>query len=155
MMLFGDVTKDAAVIAACSGFVAAALAAINLALSIRRERPSLAVFLRSFSRGPHGLEDYLEVVATNVGHRPVTVVNMGLRMRATANRGRSWRVDDGAASPGLPAILNDGEIVSMTWLLDELGQRFAEGEVEIIACFAQDGRGGEQVRDLPEPLNRG
>ena len=126
-------------IAAATGVLASALAGISLALSIRRERPTLSVFLREFFRGPQGVEHYVELVAANVGHRPVTVVSIGLRMQATAELERSWKVDDGHTRPALPAILNDGETVSMSWLVDELGYRFANGETQIIACSAQDG----------------
>ena len=82
----------------------------------------------------------------------MTVVSLGLHMGAKDDLERSWKVDDGEARPELPTILNDGETMAMTWIDGELGCRVANGEVQIIGCFAQDGRGNQQLRTLPTPL---
>jgi hypothetical protein len=79
---------------------------------------------------------------------------MGLRMQARSDDSRSWRVDDGKSHPSLPATLSDGQTVAMVWMRQELGQEFWEGKDVIVACFAQDGRGKEVVRTLPEPLGQ-
>ena len=144
-MVFGDVTAIAAVAAALTGLVAAVVGGINLAFSLRRERPALAVFIREWAADRRGDERYFDVVASNVGHRPVTVVSIGLWLAADDRR---WRIDDGTAKPELPAKLEDGETVVMTWLREELGQEHHSGEASIAGCFAVDGRGRE-VRGSP------
>lgn len=116
---------------------------------------ALSVFVRQWTAGPHGQERYVEVVASNISGAPLTVVSMGLRMESTANRGRPWRVDDGAAKPKLPTLLRHGETVAMTWMLEELGAAFYNGQEVTVGCFALDGRGIEVVHALPEPVGLG
>jgi hypothetical protein len=145
-MAGADITQIAALVAASTGVVAAIVGGVNLAMSIRRERPALSVFLRHWRVGPHGSEGYVEVVASNIGHRPVTVVTMGVWMQARKDQTRSWRIDDGTADPPLRTTLGDGETIAMTWMEQDLGQAFWEGEATIVGCFAQDGRGKEAVQ---------
>jgi hypothetical protein len=149
-----DITQIAALIAACTGATAAIVGGINLVMSIRRERPALSVFLRQWPVGPHGCECCIEVVASNIGHRPVTVVTMGVRMQARLGDGRSWRVDDGNVNPSLQTTLNDGETIAMTWMEQDLGEAFWKGDETIVACFAQYGRGKEAVQTLADPITR-
>ena len=68
----------------------------------------------------------------NAKPRPNSVVEIGLRMRG---QGRSWKEADGSTRPELPVVLNDGEVVTMTWLREELGQEFLEGKAEIVGCL--------------------
>jgi hypothetical protein len=147
-----DVTQVAALIAAATGLVAAIVGGVNLMLSIRRERPALAVFAREWAADRMGHERYIEVIATNVGHRPVTVVGIGLRLMGA--EGRSWRLDDGKAQPPLPTKLEDGATVAMTWLREELGEAYWRGEANIYGSFAVDGRGNEVVGGPPGARQR-
>jgi hypothetical protein len=149
-----DATQVAALIAAGTGLVAAAVGGANLVVSIRRERPTLSVFVRRFDETAHG-PSYVQVVVANNGRRPVTVMNMGLRMQSSSDPSRTWRLDDGHADPPLRATLEDGETVSMTWMLEELSEGFWRGEDSAVACFALDGRGKEVVEQLPTPLRLG
>lgn len=138
----GTTTQIAAVTAAATGLVAAIAGIWNLALAALRNRPGLSVFTREFAADPYGHERYIEVVVVNAKPRPNSVVEMGLRMREQA---KIWKEADGSTRPELPVVLNDGEVVTMTWLREELGQKFWEGEAEIVGCFAIDGRGREVV----------
>jgi len=138
-----DATGVAAVTAAVTGAVAAVAGITNLALAIRRDRPSLAVFTRRWATGPGGSEQYIEVVAANISQRPISIVEMGLKLRAGD---RSWRESEGATIPRLPVKLEDGETVRMTWLRDELGREFYEDKAIVIGCFAVDGRNKEVSR---------
>jgi hypothetical protein len=140
-----DTTQVAALVAAGTGLVAALVGLVNLGVSIAHERPVLKVFVRKWAAGRHGQERYIEVVASNSSRRQNTVVAMGLFLRQDD---RSWVVDSGNATPSLPAKLEDGEIVTMTWLQDELGQAFYEGEATIVGCFAIDAR-GHKIRGEP------
>jgi hypothetical protein len=138
-----DVTQIASLIAAV---IAAAAGLINMRLAVLRERPSLKVFAREWRTGPEGSEHYLEVLVTNVGHRTITVRSMGLQLR---NDKRTWRDEDGRASPELPAKLEDGEIVTMIWLRDELGRDFYEQNARVVGCFALESRGHEVTGGAP------
>jgi hypothetical protein len=104
------------------------------------------VFAREWRTGPQGVEHYIEVVTTNVAQRPISVVSMGLELQAHE---RLWRVSDGPSSRDLPAKLEDGETITMTWLRDELGRELYEGAARIARCFAVDGRGKEVVSPGP------
>jgi putative intracellular protease/amidase len=146
MTPMADVTQIAALVAAATGFVAAVVGGVNLLLSIRRERPALAVSARHWAADRRGLERYVEVIATNVGHRPVSVVRMGVRLTAD---GHSWQVDDGSADPPLPAKLEDGEIVVMSWMPEELGSEYYDRRARITSCFVVDGRGREVAGTPP------
>jgi hypothetical protein len=139
----GDTTGVAAVAAAATGFVAAAAGITNLVLAIRRDLPSLAVFTRRWATGPAGSEQYIEVVVANISQRPISVVDMGLKL---TEGDRTWRESEGATVPTLPAKLEDGETVRMTWLRDELGREFHDGKAVITGCFAVDGRNKEVTR---------
>jgi hypothetical protein len=68
------------------------------------------------------------------------VVDVGLRV---GDAKRSWKLNDGAASVPLPVSLNDGEVVTMSWMPVELGEAFHNGEIATVACYAVDGRGRE------------
>jgi hypothetical protein len=57
--------------------------------------------------------------------------------------GRSKNLDDGKATPELPARLEDGATVVMTWMREELGEEHFKGEAEIKGSFALDPRGTE------------
>ena len=140
LLLIADITQAAALTAAATGVIAAIAGLVNLRLAILRERPGLAVFMREWRAGPQGIEHYIEVVTTNVARRPISVVSMGIELDAAP---RVWRVSNGGASRDLPARLEDGETVAMTWLRDELGPEFYEGTARIAKCFAVDGRGKE------------
>jgi hypothetical protein len=146
-----DITQAAALTAAATGAVAAAAGLVNLRLAILRQRPGLTVFAREWRAGPQGAEHYIEVVTTNVAQRPISVVSMGLELQADA---RLWRVSDGTASRDLPAKLEDGETMTMTWLRDELGQEFYEGVARIARCFAIDGRGKDVLAPGPGVRSR-
>ena len=135
-------TQIAAVVAAATGLVAAIAGIWNLVLSALRNRPGLSVFTREFAADAYGHERYIEVVVVNAKPRPNSVVEMGLRMRG---QDRIWKEADGSARPKLPVVLKDGEVATMTWLREELGQEFWEGNAEIVGCFAIDGRGREVV----------
>lgn len=137
-IVFAALSTMAATVAAVSGLAAAVLAAVNLAITVRREAPALAAFVREWAVGPGGSERYISVVVSNVGHRPVTVVAMGLRLAGTE---RSLSVDDGGVSMRLPAKLEDGETIVMTWMRDELGEAYWNGKLAISGCYAIDGRG--------------
>jgi hypothetical protein len=118
------------------------------------DAPALSVFLHRWEAGEQGHEQYVDVVASNMSGGPLTVVSMGLRMARATDRSQSWKVDDGSAKPALRALLQDGETVAMTWMHEELGRAFYEGEDVIVGCFALDGRGNEVVHTLPEPIGR-
>jgi hypothetical protein len=135
-------TQIAAVVAAATGLVAAIAGIWNLVLTALRNRPGLSVFTREFAADPYGHERYVEVVVVNAKPRPNSVVEIGLRMRG---QGKTWKEADGSTRPELPVVLKDGEVVTMTWLRQELGQEFWEGEADIAGCFAIDGRGREVV----------
>jgi hypothetical protein len=135
-------TQVAALVAAATGLIAAIAGIWNLALAALRNRPGLSVFTREFAADPYGHERYIEVVVVNAKPRPNSVVEMGLRMREQA---KIWKEADGSTRPELPVVLNDGEVVTMTWLREELGEEFWEGKAEIVGCFAIDGRGREVV----------
>lgn len=137
-------TQIAAVVAAATGLVAAIAGIWNLAWAALRNRPGLSVFTREFAADPYGHERYIEVVVVNAKPRPNSVVEMGLRMREQ-EQAKIWKEADGSTRPELPVVLNDGEVVTMTWLREELGQEFWEGKAEIVGCFAIDGRGREVV----------
>jgi hypothetical protein len=143
MMPLADATEAAALTAAATGAIAAAAALMNLGFTVLRERPGLAVFAREWRTGPHGAEHYIEVVATNVARRPISVVSMGVMLRAGDRR---WRQSEGGTSRELPVRLEDGETVTMTWLRDELGREFYERKAAITTSFAVDGRGKEVSR---------
>lgn len=138
-------TQVAALIAAGTGLVAAAASILNLAISVFRERPGLSVFAREWAADRHGHERYIEVVAVNAKPRQNAVVEMGLRLRG---KDRTWRITDGSPKPELPAVLEDGEVATMAWMREELGQEFCEGDASIDGCFAIDGHGRE-VRSGP------
>jgi hypothetical protein len=138
-----DFTQIAALIAAT---VAAGAGLINLRLAVLRDRPSLKVFAREWQTGPDGSEHYLEVLVTNAGHRPITIRSMGLQLK---NDDRTWRDEDGQASPELPAKLEDGEMVTMLWLRDELGRAFHEKNARAVGCFALESRGNEVTGGAP------
>jgi hypothetical protein len=138
-----DATEVAALTAAATGAVAAVAAVVNLVLTIRRERPGLAVSTRRWATGPEGAEQYIEVIAANVSQRPLSVVSMGLELDTGD---RHWRDTEGTASPELPVKLEDGETVRMLWMRDELGRDFYEGKAIIAGCFAVDGRNKEVFR---------
>ena len=72
--------------------------------------------------------------------RQSSVVAMGLRLRGQEH---TWKVEAGSANPAIPATLEDGEVVTMAWMREELGQEFSEGDAVIAGCFAVDGRGRE------------
>lgn len=145
MLLAVDTTQAAALVAAGSGLVAAVVGLVNLAVSIVRERPALKVFARKWAAGIHGQERYIEVVASNSSRRQNTVVSMGLLLK---EEGRTWSEDEGTVKPPLPAKLEDGEIVTMIWMPEELGQAFYEDKAVIVGCFAVDAR-GHKVRGAP------
>lgn len=138
-------TQIAALVAAGTGLIAAVAGILNLVLAARRDRPGLRVFAREWSADRHGHERYIEVIAVNAKPRQSSVVEMGLRLRGIE---RTWKVDDGSVKPNLPAKLEDGEVVTMSWLREELGQEFWEGDAKIDGCYAVDGRGRE-VRGRP------
>lgn len=144
-MLAVNTTQTAALVAAGTGLVAALVGLVNLGISIVRERPALRVFARKWAAGRYGQERYIEVVASNASRRQNTVVAMGLLL---TEDGRSWPVDDGAVTPSIPVKLEDGEIVRMVWMQDELGQAFYEDKAEIAGCFVLDAR-GHRVRGAP------
>lgn len=135
-------TQIAALVAAATGLVAAIASIWNLVLATLRNRPSLSIYAREFAADPYGNERYIEVVVVNAKPRPNSVVEIGLRMRG---QGRIWKEVNGSARPELPIVLKDSEVVTMTWLREELGQEFWEGKAEIAGCFAIDGRGREVV----------
>lgn len=135
-------TQIAAVVAAATGLVAAIAGIWNLVLAALRNRPGLSVFTREFAADPNGHERYIEVVVVNAKPRPNSVVEMGLRLRG---QGKAWKEADGSTRPELPVVLKDGEVVTMTWLRQELGPELWEGEADIVGCFAIDGRGREVV----------
>lgn len=138
-----DATEVAALAAAATGAVAAVAAVVNLVLTIRRERPGVAVSARRWAAGPDGSEQYVEVIAANVSQRPISVVSMGLELKTGERR---WRDTDGTTSPELPVKLEDGETVRMLWLRDELGRDFYERKAAVAGCFAIDGRNKEVFR---------
>jgi hypothetical protein len=140
-----DTTQSAALVAAGTGLVAALVGIVNLAIAFARERPAVKVFARRWDAGRHGQERYIEVVASNSSRRQNTVVAMGLML---AEEDRSWTVEDGALNPSLPAKVEDGEIVTMAWMDQELGQAFYEEKAVIVGCFALDAR-GNKVRGEP------
>jgi hypothetical protein len=139
----GDATEVAALTAAATAAVAAVAAVVNLVLTVRRERPGLAVSARRWATGPDGSEQYIEVIAANVSQRPISVVSMGLELDTGDRR---WRDTEGTASPELPVKLDDGDTVRTLWLRDELGRDFYEGKATIRGCFAIDGRSKEVFR---------
>jgi hypothetical protein len=139
-----DTTQIAALVAAATGLVAATTGVTNLALSILRDRPGLTVYIREWAADRYGHERYIEVVAANAKPRQNSVVAMGLRLRGQQ---RTWKIEDGPAKPALPATLEDGEVATMVWMREELGQEFAEGDAVIAGCFAIDGRGREVQAD--------
>jgi hypothetical protein len=138
-----DTTEVAALTAAATGAVAAVAAVVNILLTVRRERPGLAVSARKWATGREGSEQYIEVIAANVSQRPISVVSMGLELSTGHRR---WRETEGAACPELPVKLEDGETVRMRWLRDELGRDYYESKATITGCFAMDGRNKEVFR---------
>lgn len=138
-------TQVAALVAAGTGLVAAATSILNLAVSVLRDRPGLSVYAREWAADRHGHERYIEVVAVNAKPRQNSVVEMGLRLR---DKDRVWRITDGSPKPELPVVLEDGEVASMSWMREELGQEFWEGDAAVDGCFAIDGHGRE-VRGAP------
>jgi hypothetical protein len=140
-----DVTQIAALVGAATALIAAAAGVVNLRIALVRERPALTAFARTWATGVHGAEQYIEVCVANIAPRPISVVSVGLILKCGA---REWRVTDGNTAPSLPAKLEDGEAVTMTWLRDELGQEFYEGAAHIVESFAIDARGNE-VKGTP------
>ena len=143
MVPIADATEVAALTAAATGAVAAVAALVNLVLTVHRERPGLSVSAQGWATGPEGSEQYIEVIAANVSQRPISVVSMGLELSTGARR---WRKTDGTASRELPEKLQDGEVLRMLWLRNELGKDFYEGNATITGCFAIDGRNNEVFR---------
>lgn len=135
-------TQIAALVAAATGLVAAIASIWNLVWTALRNRPGLSVFTREFAADPYSHERYIEVVVVSAKPRPNSVVEIGLRMRG---QGKIWKETGGSTRPELPVVLGDDEVVTMTWLREELGQEFWEGDAEIAGCFAIDGRGHEVV----------
>lgn len=135
-----DLTQVAALVAAGTGLVAAVAGISNLAVSISRNRPALRVFAREWAADRPGFERYIEVVAINAKPRQNSAVEMGLRLRG---KERTWKVSDGSVKPTLPAVLEDGEVATMLWLREELGQEYWEGDAVIDGCFVVDGYGRE------------
>lgn len=113
-----------------------------LLVSLRKERKALKVQGRHYVIEPDPgmplLERYVEVIAINTRHRPVTVIELGLRL----TDGKTvWKRIDGKALPKLPITLADGEIATMTWCDDELGAQYANGEAKVSKVFARDAEG--------------
>lgn len=78
----------------------------------------------------------------NAKPRPNSAVEMGLRMREQA---KIRKEAVGSTWPELPVVLNDGEVVTMTWLREELGQEFWGREGRDRRLLLIDGRGREVV----------
>ena len=118
------------------------------------EHAALSVFLRLRGRASSPDSEHIDVVASNVSSRPVTVVTMGLMIRAEHSLShRSERTSDGVAEPALRAVLHDGETVVMSWQRSNLVLRHSPyGTHVIVGCFAQDGRGIEVEHALPQPI---
>jgi hypothetical protein len=133
-------TQIAALVAAVTGLVAAGAGVLNLLPAARRDRPGLKVSAREWSADRRGDERYIEVTAVNARPRQISVVEMGLQLRSAD---RTWKLDDGTVKPGLSATLEDGEVVTMSWLREELGEEFWKGDAKIVGCFAIDGRNRE------------
>lgn len=146
MLPIADVTQVAAVSAAATALLAALAGLANLRMSVVRDRPALTSFAREWATGPEGSERYVEVCVANVGTRPISVVSIGVTL---TNKTRAWRETGGTITLPLPAKLEDGEIVAMIWLRDELGREFYEGDASIVECFAIDGRGTEVTGSPP------
>lgn len=136
---------DIQVLAAIAGIATATVAAVAAITRIgvkffSRRPPRLTVHARETSADRQGRERYITVFAAHAGPRPITVVEMGLRLD---DGERVWRLTDGATNRDLPAELQDGAIISMTWLRDELGHEFYSGNATIKECFAVDSYGRE------------
>jgi hypothetical protein len=111
-------------------------------VSLRKERKALKVRGRHYAIEPDpgipNLERYVEVIAINSRRRPVTVIELGLHL----TDGKTvWKRIDGHARPKLPITLADGEIATMTWYDDELGEQYAKGEATVSDVFARDAEG--------------
>lgn len=124
-----DVTQVAALSGAATALIAAAASLFNLRITMIRERPALSSFTREWASGPEGSEHYIQVCVANIAPRPISVVSMGVNLKCGD---RTWRVSSGDTTHDLPARLEDGETVAMTWLRDELGREFYEGEAAIV-----------------------
>lgn len=115
---------------------------IALLVSLRKERKGLKVQGRHYVIEPDPgmpiLERYVEVIAINTRHRPVTVIELGLHL--TDGKTVRKRID-GKARPKLPITLADGEIATMTWYDDELGEQYAKGKATVSDVFARDAEG--------------
>jgi len=146
-LVLADATQVAAIIAASTGLVAAAVGVANLIVLLPRDRSQLAAFVRRYSVGPHGEERYVAVVATNVGRRPVTVVSVGLTL---AGAGRRWRDEEGQASPSLPARLEERASVVMTWLLESSGSCTTAATRRSSTASSSTAAGTPCARRLPD-----
>src|SRR4051794_23257254 len=114
MLLAMDVEVVAAIIGIATGVVGATVGLAKLGIKfVARRPPRLTVHARENSADRQGFERYITVVAAHTGPRPNTVVDMGLRLD---DGERIWSINDGHTSRELPAQLEDGGIVTMTWL---------------------------------------
>ena len=113
-----------------------------LALALRKERKRLTVRGRHYVIEPDPgmpyLERHVEVIAMNRRHRPITLVELGMRM---TNGETEWKRIDGEARPSLPVTLGDGEIAVMSWVTDDTGEGHGLKETSITEVFARDADG--------------
>lgn len=129
-----------------------AISVVALVVALRKERKAVTVRGRRYVIEPDPgmayLERHVEVMAINTRHRPITVIELGLRM---SDGDSDWKRIDGKASQSLPATLADGAIVTMSWLEDELGPEYATDQAHVVNVFARDAAGkivrGEFSRD--------
>ena len=113
---------------------------------LRKESRRIRIFLDHV----HWVERH-QLIVVNIGHRPVTITDVGIRVTAKDPGIRNdpemsrpigpARREDGTISPRLPAVLTDGQ--SLTFLLDEQADSYLHSEEFTFIAFAHDAENRE------------